>query len=186
MKSQALTTGSKCKCYTKNGQKPWLLTQAQPNSNYGRHHDVMWLRSYVWYGIFVMWFVHYVMWFDNKMWFRLYVLLTSLLDKAFVPRLYSLLGTGQTGFKRGPSSCSSALSKITKWREQAIIPITCSLWRKKISWRVFWRTSSSSLLFRNLLPKELSLKMYQSSRWWACTSWWNYDRGSSSSSCPLC
>ena len=45
-------------------------------------------------------------------------------------------------------------------REQTTIPI--NLWRKKTSWRVFWRTSNSSPLYpRNLLPKELSLKMYQ-------------------------
>ena len=41
--------------------------------------------------------------------------------EALIPRLYSLLGTSQTGFKTGPSSCSFALSKITKRREQATI-----------------------------------------------------------------
>ena len=40
---------------------------------------------------------------------------------------------------------------------------SCSLaCEGKTSRRVFRRTSNSSLLFRNLLPNELSLKMYQS------------------------
>ena len=61
-------------------------------------------------GLFIMWcgFVFMFCWLHFRY-------------KALVPRLYSLLGTSQTGFKRGPSSCSSALSKITKWQEQATI-----------------------------------------------------------------
>ena len=61
-------------------------------------------------GLFIMWcgFVFMFCWLHFRY-------------KALVPRLYSLLGTSQTGFTRGPSSCSSALSKITKWWEQATI-----------------------------------------------------------------
>ena len=63
-------------------------------------------------GLFIMWcgFVFMVCWLHFRY-------------EALVFRLYSVLGTSQTGFKRGPSSCSSALSKIKKWREQATIHI---------------------------------------------------------------
>ena len=89
------------------------------------HNFLMWLFIIMWCGFFIMscgcfiiscgyfimWFVHYVMWF------ALYVLLTSLPVQSSSSQALSLLGTSQTGFKSGPSSCSFALSKITKWRE---------------------------------------------------------------------
>ena len=61
----------------------------------------------MWCGLFIMWcgFVFMFCWLHFRY-------------KALVPRLYSLLGTSQTGFKRGLSSCSSALSKITKWWDE--------------------------------------------------------------------
>ena len=37
--------------------------------------------------------------------------------KALAPRLYSLLATSQTGFKRGLNSCSFAFLLISVWRE---------------------------------------------------------------------
>ena len=45
--------------------------------------------------------------------------------KALVPRLYSLPGTSQTGFKRGPSSCFCVVkdNKTNSW--------TVIIWRKK-------------------------------------------------------
>ena len=45
--------------------------------------------------------------------------------KALVPRLYSLPGTSQTGFKRGPSSCFCVVkdNKTNSW--------TIIIWRKK-------------------------------------------------------
>ena len=70
------------------------------------------------------------------MWFRLYVLLTY---EALVTRLYSLLETSQTGFKRGPSSCSSVLSKIKKWREQACNHSSC----RSRQWGICQKTSGA-------------------------------------------
>ena len=63
--------------------------------------------------------------------------------KALTPRLYSLLATSQTGFKRGLNSCSFAFLLISVWREN----ITKSI--------------PKDLKLESLIPK-LSLKMYQS------------------------
>ena len=59
--------------------------------------------------------LHYVLWFLHYVVCSLCDVVPSLCfvdftsgKKALVPRLYSLLGTGQTGFKRGSSSCSSS------------------------------------------------------------------------------
>ena len=88
--------------------------------------------------------------------------------KALVPRLYPLLGTSQTGFKRGPSSCSSALSKMTKWWEQATI--------------TFRLACQKDLKLESLIPKFAAERIEPENaskrvvRCRACTSWCNYDQ----------
>ena len=54
-------------------------------------------------------------------------------------------------------------------REQTTIRI--NLWRKKTSWRVFWRTSNSNPLYpRNCCRKNWAWKCIRVVRWPACTS----------------
>ena len=59
-------------------------------------------------GYFIMWFVHRCDFIFCWLHFRY---------KALAPRLYSLLATCQTGFKRDLNSCSFPFLLISVWRE---------------------------------------------------------------------
>ena len=96
--------------------------------------------------------------------------------KALVPRSYSLLGTSQTGFKRRPISCSSTLSKITRWWEQATTTFRLACEGRKhheeYSEGPQTRVSYSEICCQ----KNWGSKCIGVVRWRACTSWCNYDR----------
>ena len=100
-------------------------------------------------GLFIMWcsFVFMFCWLRFRY-------------KALVPRLYSLLGTSQTGFTRGPSSCSSALSKIIKWWEQATITFRLACEGRKqheeYSEGPHTRVSYSEICCRRIEPENVS------------------------------
>ena len=124
--------------------KPWL-------SYVVIYHYVVWLLHYVlWFLHYVSWLLQYVLWLlhylvCSHMWCG-FVFMFCWLHfryKALTPRLYSLLATSQTGFKRGLNSCSFAFLLISVWREN----ITKSI--------------PKDLKLESLIPK-LSLKMYQS------------------------
>ena len=115
--------------------KPWL-------SYVVIYHYVVWLLHYV------LWFLHYLV--CSQMWCG-FVFMFCWLHfryKALAPRLYSLLATSQTSFKRGLNSCSFAFLLISMWREN----ITKSI--------------PKDHKLESLIPKfaaeRIELKMYQS------------------------
>ena len=151
--------------------KPWL-------SYVVIYHYVVWLLHYVlWFLHYVSWLLQYVLWLlhylvCSQMWCG-FVFMFCWLHfryKALAPRLYSLLATSQTGFKRGLSSCSFPFLLIGVWREN----ITKQGPQTRVSY------------FEICCRKNWAWKCIRVVRWRACTSWCDYDRGSSSPPCPLC